>query len=136
MKRIDKLLESVSKSRKIIQKLLDLVTDEDTIYDLKGMDNHLKLLEKLLIEFKEELKNAKNTQDILRDPGYTTRMAAWTDGLVIRVEDYSKRVKRFREDIAHKYWDATLEYIDTIIKYIQRWKKGISLIEDFPDIPH
>ncbi len=135
MKRIEKLLDVVLKARIKIQKAIEITKHEETIYDLKGLDNHLGLLERVLGEFSENVKHARNANDILNDPAYTTRMAAWTDGLMIRIEDYLKKLRKFRYEIAHKYWDATIDYVDTIIKNVDRWKKGINLIGDLPDIP-
>ena len=135
MKRLEKLIENTEKSRAIIEKLLEQISNEETRYDLIGLNNHLKLLQQILLEFQELLRAGGKGSAILEDPGYTTRVSAWSDGLLMRVKDYDKKVRKFSYELAHKYWLAVMDYVDTIIKNIDRWKKGLRLFEDLPSLP-
>ncbi|TXT55176.1 MAG: hypothetical protein BAJATHORv1_40085 [Candidatus Thorarchaeota archaeon] len=100
------------------QLVVQAITIQKSIEKLLSLTSQSRLGRKLLEDRKAELLLKK-----------------WEKGLPRRVKDYKDKAKKLRSEHLRKFYDAILQYMDTILEELVSWTEDIQTLKDIPKVP-
>jgi len=132
---LENFLTRVMSSKRTLKEVYYTTRDSETKFDAKELVVATISLQKTLEDLLNIKKKVRAAHRVLEDRKAVLSLGKWTKGLTGRVDSYTKKKGKFKQDHLHKYQDSLLEYIEKINEELTKWVIDIETLSEIPRPP-
>ncbi len=132
---LESFLTRVMSSKRTLKEVYYTTRDSETKSDAKELVVATISLQKTLEDLLNMKRKVQVARKVLEDRKAVLSLSKWTKGLTRRVDSYTKKKGKFKQDHLHKYQDSLLEYIEKINEELAKWVIDIETLSEIPRPP-
>jgi hypothetical protein len=132
---LENFLTRVMTSKRTLKEVYYTTRDSETKFDAKELVVATISLQKTLEDLLKMKRKVRAARKVLEDRKAVLSLSKWTKGLTRRVDSYTKKKGKFKQDHLHKYQDSLLEYIEKINEELAKWVIDIETLSEIPRLP-